>query len=773
VNALFGGIGRNVVRHPGKMVALWVVFLVVGLIFAPQLHKVFMRDFTTGSPGEGQRAADIVSQEFSGGGAFQEQLVLSSTSYTVDDPEFAAAARRLTSRLESANVVSGVNSFFTTGDDALVSPDRKTAVALLDLKATTHLGGTEAAEDILDEVADAPTRGWLTTNTTGIEAIHSQLTTAGQEASQKAESVALPVAIVVLVVVFGALVAATLPLLLGVVSIVLSLALAFGVGQFMDLSVVLEIMAVMFGLALGIDYSLFMLTRFREERRTGRDIPAAAVETVTHAGKAITFSGVAVMIGVGALIAGGDGTLTSGAIGGLLATLVAVAAGLTLLPAMIALLGDRIEKPRRLTRLLSRTQRGGLWHRWATHVISQPIRYLVLGLVVMGALAFPALSLRLGSFGANQLSADYQSRQGYETLAEEFGSGVVSPVQFVIRSDKGIGDPQIVAGVDRLTKTIQADPRFTGAMSITTVVPDEDVAGYQSLYANDFANAPKNLAAKVAPMVNLDGDRDTTVVQGFLKADPTTPEAWTVVRDVRKDIVPSVPELRGAEIMVGGNTAIEADSESALYSRIPLIYGLILIATFLLLMILLRSILVPLKAVLLNLLSVAAAYGALVLVFQNGLGEGIFDFTSTGTVSYMNPLSMFAILFGLSMDYEVFLMSRIRELHDRGYSNDEAVALGLERTGRVITGAAAIMIVVFGGFLFADVLMIKELGFALAVAVLLDATIVRVLLVPAAMRLLGDRAWWLPGWLARILPKVELDKQVATAPSWSRLSEEV
>src|SRR6266498_1202308 len=762
MDRIFRGIGRTVVHHRRKVVALWVVFLVVGLIFAPHLHEVFDRAWTSGSAGEAQRAANVVNAEFPNGGAFQEQLVLSSTSYTVDDPRYRDAAEDLIDRLQSARLVKGVTSFFSTGDSSLVSADRRTTVALLDLKATTHLGGTQVTKDVLDDVAAAPKPGWLTANTTGIEAVHSQLTTAGQEAAQKAEEVAFPVAIVMLIAVFGALVASALPLLLGALSIVLALALAFAVGQFMDLNVVLETLVVSLGLALGIDYSLFMLTRFRDERKAGRDIPAAAVETVTHAGKAIAFSGLAVLIGLGALVAAKDGTLNSIAVGGMLATVVALSAGLTLLPAVITMLGDRIEKPRTLTRFLSRTQRGGLWHRWATHVIRRPVRYLVLGVVVMGALAFSTVNLKLGSLGANELSADFQSRQGYETLAKEFGPGVISPVQFVIRSDRGIGDSQIIAGVERLTKTIQADPRFAGAMSITTVVPDEDVAGYQALYANDFVNVPKVLKAKLAPMVNLDGDRDTTVVQGFLKADPETPEAWTIVRDVRRDLVPTVPELRGAEVLVGGNTGIEADSVKALYSRFPIVYGIILTATFLMLMVLLRSILVPLKAVVLNLLSVAAAYGALVLVFQKGLGEGAFDFTSTGTVSYMNPLSLLAILFGLSMDYEVFLMSRIRELHDRGHSNDEAVALGLERTRGCITGAAAIMLVVFSGFLRADILMIKELGFGFGVAVLLDATIVRILLVPAVMRLLGERAWWLPGWLARILPKVELDKEVAT-----------
>ena len=764
MDSAFRGLGRTVVRHRRGVLAMWITLLLVGAIFAPQLHKVFMREFTTGSAGEAQRAADVVDREFPGGGAFQEQLALSSTSYTVDDPRYRDAAEALIARLEEAGLVSRVTSYFNTGDDTFVSPDRRTTFAQLDLPVTTHVGGTQVAEDLLETVEGAPTPGWLTANTTGTEAVHSQLTTAGQEAAQKAESVGFPVAIVVLIPVFGALVAAILPLLLGALTIVLSLALAFAVGQLMDLAVVLETVASMFGLALGIDYSLFMLTRFRAERQAGRDVSASAVETVTHAGKAIAFSGLAVLIGLSALIATSEPTSISIAIGGMLATAVAVAAGLTLLPAVLASLGDRFEAPRTLTRLLGRTQRGRFWHRWATRVIRRPVRYLLLGVALIGALALSTLDLRLGSLGVNQLDEDSQSRQGYETLAREFGPGVVSPVQFVIRSDSGIGDPRIVAGVDRLTRAIQDDPRFAGAMSITTILPDQGVEGYQALYADGFAGVPEELRTPLSQMVNLEADGDTTVVSGFLTSDPGTPEAWATVKDVRSEIVPSVPELRGAEVLVGGSSAREADSVDVLYTRLPVVVGIILVATFLMLMVLLRSILVPLKAVVMNLLSVAAAYGALVIFFQQGLAEGAFDFTSTGTVNWMAPVSMFAILFGLSMDYEVFLLTRIRELHDRGYSNEEAVAQGLERTGTVITGAAAIMVVVFSGFLLADILMIKELGFGLAVAVLVDATIIRVVLVPATMRLLGEWNWWLPRWLTRILPKVELEREVVTLP---------
>nr|NIV46931.1 MMPL family transporter [Gammaproteobacteria bacterium] len=443
-----------------------------------------------------------------------------------------------------------------------------------------------------------------------------------------------------------------------------------------------------------------------------------------------------------------------------LVVVVAVVAGLTLLPAVIASLGDRIDSPRWLTRLIDRPQReAGMWHRWATHVMDRPVRYAVVGLLILGALAWPTLGLEKGTIGVGQLSAEFQSRQGYEILTEEFSAGMLAPVEVVVRHEGGVGDPDIVAGVDRLTRAIAADPRFESAMSMTTLAPELDLDDYQQLYVDDFEAVPAELSGPLANFVNLDGDADTTVIMGHLAIDPSSPEAWDTVAAVRSDIIPTVDELDPAEVLVGGTSAIEADASRALYGRFPIVVGIILAATFLMLMILFRSILIPLKAVILNLLSVLAAYGLLVIVFQDGLGEGVLDFSSTGTVNWVTPVLLFAILFGLSMDYEVFLMSRIRELHDRGYPNEQAVALGLERTAKVITGAAAIMVVVFGAFVLSSILLMKELGFALAAAVLIDATIVRVILVPATMRLLGERAWWLPGWLDRILPRVVLERE--------------
>ncbi len=756
---VFEAIGRRAVRFRWWLVGLWLVFVVVGAIFAPGIQDVFDRGVESGNTGESQRAADVIDSEFSSRSAFQQLLVLSSDKFTIEDPEYRSAAEELISVIEETGYVSGVGSFFTLQNPVLVSADRMATFALLDIEATNHADGMLASGEILDVVTEASTPSWLEARVTGIEAVHADLAKASQDSITRAEAVGLPVAMVVLIVVFGALVAAVLPLLLAILSIVISLALAVLVGEWRGLSVFLETFAVMLGMGVGIDYALFMLTRFRAERKAGRDIETAAVEMVSHAGKAIAFSAVAVIIGLSALLATSEPTVISMGIGGILVVVVAAAASLTLLPAMIAILGDRIEAPRTLTRLLDRSQSGRVWHRWATHVMQRPIRYALAGLLVLGALAWPTIGLERGTIGVGQLGANYQSRQGYETLTEEFGAGMLAPVDIVVRTEGTIAAPEVLRGVDRLTRAVAADDRFESAMSLTNIVPGMGIEFYETLYADDFGAIPDELAGPLSSFVNLDQDADTTVVMGHLAIDPSSPEAWGVVEDVRNTIVPGVPELADAEVFVGGTTALEADASRALYGRFPVVIGIILAATFLMLLVLFRSILIPLKAVVLNLLSVLASYGLLVLVFQEGLGEGIFDFTSTGTVNWLTPVLLFAVLFGLSMDYEVFLMSRIRELHERGYSNEQAVALGLEKTAKVITGAAAIMVVVFGAFLLSPILLIKELGFALAAAVLIDATIVRMIMVPATMRLLGDSSWWLPQWLDRLLPHFSLERE--------------
>jgi RND superfamily putative drug exporter len=764
MNALFRSLGHFDVRFRYLIIPVWALLLVLGIIFASRLQEVFEREVVTGATGEAQQAADTVAEEFSARSPYQQLLVFRSPSRSVDDLEYRAAVEQVIAAAEDTDRITSTDSYYSTGDESLVSADRHTTFAILNLRSKTQTDGMISSGKIIDEVKAAPKPPWLEAYVTGEEAARAELADISRESIISAERVGLPVALLVLIFVFGALVAAGIPLLMGVVSILITLGLAFLIGQRIDLSIFVENVATMLGLGVGIDYSLFILNRFRSEIAAGRTRAEAIVETVTHAGRAVSFSGFAVAIGLSALFATGQPMVIGVAIGGVVAVFVALAAALTLLPATLMLLGPLIEAPKAVTRLLMQAHRTGFWQRWAREVMRRPIIYVGAGVVIIAAIAWPITLIRTGSLGVALLGEDAQSRKGFDILAEEFGAGRMAPVQIVVTSDQSVSDPNAIAGIYALTQAIAEDERFAGVISLTSLMPDYGLAEYQDLYRDNFSRVPEELRGPLEQLVNLNAGTDTTVVLALLRTDPGSSESEALVDDLRSQIIPSLPELKPLDVLVGGSTALQLDMTRALYARFPVAIAIVLAVTFVMLTVLFRSVVLPLKAVLMNLLSVAAAYGLLVLVFQRGLGDRLLGFESVGFVGSITPIVVFCMLFGLSMDYEVFLLSRMRELHDRGLSNEDSVATGLEHTGGVITGAAMIMIVIFAAFTLSPIIFIKEIGFALAVAVLLDATLIRVMLVPAVMRLLGNSIWWLPSFLDRLLPSTELEPDIQEGP---------
>jgi len=759
VDTGFRALGKWVVSRRRLVLTVWAALFLLGLAFAPRLPEVFERQETTGGTGESREAQRVISDKFGRQGSFTQLLALRGDGVPVDDPRYAEAFRSLLDAARATGVVSSTYSFFDNGDRSLVAEDENTTYAYVDMRSQGSEQAFRDADKLLEAVKRAPKPPWLTAYVTGQESAAAETLDISQKSLLQAEAIGFPVALVVLVFVFGALVAAGLPLLMGLLAILLTLAGAFLLGHLVPVSVFVQNIASMIGLGVGIDYSLFALNRFRYERRLGRDLEAAAVETVTHAGKAVAFSSLTVMIGLSALLVPESDVLRSVAMGGIMAVLVAVLAALTLLPALLVYLGDLIEAPQRLTRLLTRFGRAGFWHGWALAVMKRPALFIALGLAALVALALPATGMQTGAAGVKMLGGEAQSRLGYDLIAEAFGAGRVGPVQIVVQPNASLADPDTVAAVYELSAAVGADSRVQEVLSYAYFDPNLPLADYQRIFANGFQALPEDTRQSLARVVNVDGGADTALVLAFLDVDPDSHQADSLVANLRSEIVPSIHGLDGAQVLVGGSTARQRDLRLELYNRFPLVVGLVLAATFVLLTILFRSLVIPAKAVLMNLLSLFAAYGFLVLVFQHGYGAGQLGFTSAGFVNWVTPVMLFCILFGLSMDYEVFLLSRIRESRDRGLGTRDSVATGLERTGGVITGAALIMIVVFGAFALSPIIIVKEMGLSLAVAVLVDATIIRVLLVPSVMRLLGAWSWWLPAPLAKVLPTVRLEAE--------------
>ena len=759
MHTAFNTLGIWVVANRRRVLTAWAALFLLSLAFAPRLQEVFERQEVTGGTGESEEALRVITEKFGSQGAFSQILALRSDDVPVDDPRYAEAALSLLDAARATGVVSGTYSFFENDDRSLVAEDGVTTYAYLDLRSQNFEQAFRDAEKLLNTVKRAPKPTWLTAYVTGQESVHAETIEISQDSLLKAEAIGLPVALVVLVFVFGALVAAGLPLLMGLLAILLTLAGAFLLGHLVPVSVFVQNIASMIGLGVGIDYSLFALNRFRYERRMGKDPEAAAVATVAHAGKAVAFSGVTVIIGLSSLLVPASSILRSVAMGGIMAVLAAALASLTLLPALLVYLGDWIEEPQRLTRLLGRLGRAGFWHGWALGVMRRPALFIVLGLAALVALAIPATGMKTGALGVKMLGDEAQSRRGYDIVAEAFGAGRIGPVQVVVEPNASLADPATIAAVHDLSTALDADPRVDEVRSYAYFDPNWTLADYQNAFAGGFDALPEESREALARVVNLAGGADTALMFATLYSEPESEEADSLVADLRSEIIPSVAGLEGSRVLVGGPTALERDVRLELYGKYPFVVALVLAATFVLLMVLFRSLVIPAKAVLMNLLSLFAAYGFLVLVFQHGYGADLLGFSSAGFVNWVTPVMLFCILFGLSMDYEVFLLSRIREFRDRGRSTRDSVAMGLERTGGVISGAALIMIVVFSAFALSPIIIVKELGLSLAVAVLLDATIIRVLLVPSMMRVLGRWNWWLPAPLAKVLPAITLEAE--------------
>ena len=530
----------------------------------------------------------------------------------------------------------------------------------------------------------------------------------------------IPVTLILLLITFGSLVAASVPLWIGLSSVIAALGLTNIASQIVPVDSNLPAVILLIGLAVGVDYSLFYLKREREERAAGRSETAALEASAATSGRAVLISGATVIVAMAGMFISGDKTFISFAMGTIIVVAVAVFASLTVLPAMLSWLGDRVEKGR--VPLLRRGRRGVGESRFWSGLTGAVMRHPGISLVVTGALlvalALPALGMKSVTSAVDQLPDDLPIIVTYNKVKEVFPQEGVTATVVMKVDDVKAGGP--TTGIAALVDAVDRNPKYFKH-------------GTELIESKDDTVAQINI-----PTVGSGNDQ----------------ASFDALNKLRDDIVPAtVGKVEGASVNVTGEAASSEDFRSNLDSKLPLIFAFVFGLAFLLMLITFRSIVIPIKAILLNLLSVGAAYGVLVIVFQNGNGESLLGFESNGGVTNWLPLFLFVVLFGLSMDYHVFILSRVRELYDRGMSTDEAVQRGIATTAGTVTSAAAVMVGVFLVFVTLQFLDFKELGLGLAVAVLIDATIIRGVMLPAAMKLLGDWNWYLPSWL-EWLPRI-------------------
>lgn len=734
-------IARASSRHPWRTIGLWLVLIVaMGAVSSQLLGDVLTQDFEFTNRPESVRAQEVIDEEFANGSEVEstEFVIVQSESLTVDDPGFREVVTGLQGKIAALDGEILAAPPVTYYDLAQESPEQAAGLVSQDQRTTlitVPLTNTEISTiEELRAIAERGQTDGFTIQVAGQGVLFADFTTIAEEDLQRGESIGIGIALIILIVVFAAVIAAIVPVVMALFAIAVALGLVSLIGQLVDFNLFVTNMVAMIGLAVGIDYSLFIVSRYREERKKGFPKLEAIGAAGATANRAVFFSGMTVVIALLGMLIIPASVFRSLATGAVLVTLASLAASMTLLPAIIGLLGDRINWPRLSKRARvdsDHDPKGGFWDRVSRGVMARPVVFLVASVLVLGGLGSFYFQLERGtSQSVSTLSDDFESKQAFVTLEREFAGGVTDPAQIVISGD--VQSPEAQAAVQHLQQAVTADPAFAEQ---TTVTPSED---------------------GTALMVSV-----------YFQGDPSDNTAFEGIRDLRSEILPQAFEgVDGVEVLVGGNTAFFTDFLDVADRYQWIVLAFVLGLSFILLTVVFRSIVLPVKAIIMNLLSVAAAYGAVTLVFQEGVGIGFFNsigfqFQQTEAIEAWLPLFLFSVLFGLSMDYHVFLLSRIREEYDKTHDNTEAVAYGLRTTAGIITGAALIMVAVFIGFAAGRLGPLQQMGFGLAVAVFMDATIVRTLLVPAGMRLLGDLNWYLPRWL-QWLPQIHVEGREPT-----------
>ena len=705
-------------RRRWVLVGALVLFLVSGALGGSVQEHLSQGGFEDPNA-ESSQAEDVLQDTF-GAGQPNFLLVVEAKQGTVDDPAVAAAALALTQRLSGEEFVEQAVSYWSLGSPPpLRSKDASKALVLATVKGTQDESlqrvetlSPEYGKDT--ELLEVRVGGFLDVFREVGETIDRDL--------KRAESVAFPITLLLLILVFGSVVAASLPLAIGALAVVGAFLVLRIVASFTEVSVYATSLVTAMGLGLAVDYSLFIVSRYREEVRKGLDTRAAVIRSVQTAGRTVAFGGLTVAIALAALLVFPLAFLRSFAYAGIGVVAFAVGGAVIVLPALLAALGPRVDKLA-IRRRRPTSDAEGFWHRAAMVVMRRPVPIATAVILILLLLGAPFLNARFGLPDDRVLPEDAPPRQVHDEIRRDFDSDEAGAVTVVADT---LGDPTPhMAEIGAFAATLSQVPGASRVDSLAgSYLDGQQVVGPNPLYAARFAR-PAGTWLSVVPSI-----------------EPNSLEGERLVKELRA-------VERPFPVRFGGISAQLVDSKASLFGRMPLAAGLILLTTFVMLFLMFGSLLVPVKAVVLNLLSLTATFGAMVWIFQDGNLSGFLDFTPTGVLDTTTPILMFCTAFGLSMDYEVFLLSRIKEEHDHGAGNVQSVAVGLERTGRIVTAAAATLAVVFVAFATSDISFIKLFGVGLTMAVLMDATLIRAALVPAFMRLAGNANWWAPAFMRR------------------------
>jgi uncharacterized membrane protein YdfJ with MMPL/SSD domain len=706
--------GRWSAQHRRAAIAGWLAFVVLAIAasaFMP-MQMLTASQSAVGESGAGARAANKAFPQRA-----RETVLIQSRSLQAKAPAFRAAVADVESRLSAT---AGVHAVEGPYESRHVSTDGHAALVSFELRGDEMKTGMAVSAPRAAVAAAAAAHPALKIAETGDASLYEATQAATDADLHKAELTSLPLTLIILAIAFGAMVAAGVPLLLAFTGVIATMGLVGPISHLVPVDHSISSVILLVGLAVGVDYSLFYLRRVREERAAGRDTTAAIEAAAATSGHAVVISGLTVMVAMAGMYLAGAAAFTSLATGTVLVVAVSVLGSVSVLPAVLSKLGDRIDRGRVpfVGRLQRKTAGRSAWSAIVDRVMRRPLLSATASVLVLLALAVPALSLKTTLPGTEALPRSQAAVRTYDEQRVAFPEK--NGTATVVVSAGDVTTPQVRGAIRELRYEAERQPSLFPGMSTVEVSPD----------------------------------RSTALVTVPVSGRGTDALSNRALDELRKHLVPAtLGNVNEVQANVDGLTAENRDFTDNLSSHLPLVFGFVLFTAFLLLLTTFRSLVIPLKAIVLNLLSVGAAYGILVMVFQNGWGEGLLGFHSDGAIAAWLPLFLFVILFGLSMDYHVFILSRVREAYDGGMSTEDAVAHAIKNTAGVVTSAALVMVGVFATFATLHDLPLKEMGFGLGAAVLIDATIIRGVLLPASMKLLGERNWWLPrslSWLPTI-----------------------
>ena len=727
-------LGVLMVRLRWLVIALWAIAFLLAGGLAPRVLSELTAGF--GRPDtEGQRGLDLLSEKL-GQSEAVITVVFSHDTLLATDPEYQQAVEHTLSGLADDPEVEQVVTLYSSGSAAFASEDGHTSYAIVALDMSL-----DEALDLYPEMRERlQTPQGFQMWTTGAVAIFSNLNTAAEDDLRRSEAVSLPLVLIALALVFGTLIAAALPIAMAVLTVIVTMALVYLLTQVTGVSIFVLNIASFLGIGIAIDYTLLVVNRFREELPHRSRAEAVGV-TMTTAGRAVLFSGLTTVVGFSGFFFIPLMFFRSFGYGGVIVVVLSMLVVMTLVPAILGTLGPRINSLKVLP-----VGRGpqGWWRNLAHAVMRHPVLVGVPVMVFLVLLGTPFLGVNMSAPWASVLPKDAQARLGWEVVERELGPGALSPVAVVAQAPGGILQPETVGLLYDFAHRMAEDDRVVRVDSIVTLSTSITREQYQAMYALQEEMLQPEVQAALQDMVA----DDVTLISVVTRIPHESDEAKVFVDEIRAQGIGP-----GITAVVTGATAAQKDAVDLMYRYFPLVILYVVLVTYLVLLVLFRSVVLPLKAVIMNAMSIFATYGALVFLFQQGHFQELLGFRASGYTEATIPIIVFCIVFGLSMDYEVFLLSRVKEAYDESGDNTGSVALGLERTGRIITSAALILVLVAAAFATSDVIVVKAFGVATAIAILLDATLVRALLVPALMRVLGDWNWWAPGFLKRLLPQ--------------------